>query len=668
MPAINPGIQFLKDSNGNVTGVLTPDGQTVKIGGAPASTIAQVMSDHKGLPTYDIGEYFTYKNIPVRKIDNGVSTRYTPGAVRINADIPQPNLTDPTNFGWQTIGTITIPGGMLIGRNTATLNFTFNCTTTFGGASGGYFFVAIGSEGDGDIGTYWLHPSSSATSQSFTATIVTKDSTTISFNSSGWGVWAGTNPKRCNLLKDVTIAFKFNAPSGNGRSVSLSDARIDILDSTMAPQQGVTYRNPLTQPFKSSSFWNTPLGDGATFQAATDAETACAINPKPGGVNSGAYPWVGGASDGANNFVQLSTSDPMTNFSFASRCMYAPWPFGTSGLTNASFRMHAPASAFITSQSTDRIITLITPDKRYMIESGGYSYNTTTNTHQLGYCTVWDLYGIGMSNNIDQNVNLLSEGYRASGHPVSGGIIRKAELDALAINHVVAMQFSNYQQKCAVFYTVFDLTVAGGTTIAVKPVDALCVAQDYSALFKVGGTVVLGSTSYTIATAGTYDSTTNYTSCTVTTAITGSGTWCVLGGTTTQAQQLTQYVWPATCVDGQSTVSGVTNFYRGVVPMGAMFGIPQGVDLTTLGIKSAEGMALAKAFQQFGGVNNDTTYKTFSICFLEAGATQTQKNNLQSDVTAIRNALRMITNISAATPGGPGNRVTTRPGELLPLY
>jgi hypothetical protein len=126
-------------------------------------------------------------------------------------------------------------------------------------------------------------------------------------------------------------------------------------------------------------------------------------------------------------------------------------------------------------------------------------------------------------------------------------------------------------------------------------------------------------------------------------------------------------VWPATNIDGYSLDYGQWGCYRGVVPMGAMFGIPPTVDVTKLGL-TAEGLALALAFQQYGGVNNDTTNNTFSLCFLENGMTQTQKDNLNRDRITIKNQLRMITNISAANPGGPGNRVVARPPEIRPLY
>lgn len=624
----------------------------------------EAITNHRGFPLYNIGSSFNYRGMPVRRIDNGISSRYTAGSFRINADIPPPNLTDPTNFGWQNLGYITIPGGTLVGKNVAVLNFVLNCAAQFGSASS-WIFVSISSSGDGESGNFFTRPVASATSGNFSCTLTSKESSTISLNGNGWSSYTGGSTKRCNLLKDITITIKWSSASGVGRAVSLGSASLDVLDGVTVSRPGVVYRDPTIQPFKSSSFWNTPLGAGATYQLATDPETASVIVTSPGGVNAGAYPWIGGIQGGANNFVQCRESDPISNFTFASRAMYGPWPFATSSLTNGSFKMHAPAGEFITGQSTDRVVTLISPDKRYMMESGGYSYNAETKTHALGYCTVWDLYGSGASNAIDQ-YSFLSEGYRASGHPISGGIVRKEELDALQINHVISMQLSNYQQKCAMFQIVG--TPAGGTTFSVKPVDTLQTAQSYTALFKSGQVVYFAGTGYTLTADSTYNSQNNTTNMTVTTTISGTAVNLYLGGTTTAAQQLTQLVWPATCVDGYSVVPGTTNFYRGLVPMGAMFAIPANVDLTTLGIKSPEGLALARAFQKFGGINNDTTSKTLNLCFLDTGVSASQKSGLQGDIVAIRNALRMVTNISAANPGGPGTRLVPPPPDLQPLY
>lgn len=634
---------------------------------ANESTIAQSLQDSLGFPLYDIGEYFSYRGIPVRKVSNGVSSRYTPGSFRLNAEIPQPNVTDSSVVGTvQYLGQLTIPGGTLVGKTQALLNATFACPSQWGTSSGQLNIDILTS--DGTILQFYVGTTApTATSQSFTNVALRgTDSSTLTVSGGGINPWSGTANKRCNLLKDIVVRFGFKAASGFGRAVSLTSATLDILDSATVAQSSMTYRNPVQQPFKTSSFWNTPLGNGATFQTATDLETANILTADPGGVGWAAYPFVGGYNGGGNNFVQLSSNDPICNFTYQSRCNEAPWPFATTA-ASGSFKMRAPAHEFITAQSTDRVITLITPDKRYIIESGSYSYNPSTNTHVLGYCTVWDLYGTGITNSINTSVlPLLSEGYRGSGHPICGGIIRKSEMENLQINHVLAMQLSNYQQRAAVFAVVGS--PAGGNTFSIKPVDTAQTAQSYTSMFKSGGTVYYNNTAYTLSADSTYDSASNTTNFTVSTTIAGSSNRLYLGGTDTNSQKKTQYVWPATNVDGNSLSPGHPSFYRGLVPMGAMFGIPSNVDLNTLGITTPEGMAVARAFQQYGGVNNDTTIGTFMLCSAESRVSVAQINNLYADRVAIRNALRMITNVSSTNPGGPGTRVTNWPAELQPMY
>jgi hypothetical protein len=108
-----------------VSNNLTSNTETTK-----AVKVEQAIANTGGLPLYDIGDTFSYKGVPVQRIDNGISSRYTPGFIRINANIPQPNLTDPTNFGWQNLGTITIPGGTMVGKTNAVINFVMNSEPT----------------------------------------------------------------------------------------------------------------------------------------------------------------------------------------------------------------------------------------------------------------------------------------------------------------------------------------------------------------------------------------------------------------------------------------------------------------------------------------------------------------------------------------------------------
>ncbi|MCF4129288.1 carbohydrate-binding domain-containing protein [Methylobacterium sp. SyP6R] len=124
---------------------------------------------------------------------------------------------------------------------------------------------------------------------------------------------------------------------------------------------------------------------------------------------------------------------------------------------------------------------------------------------------------------------------------------------------------------------------------------------------------------------------------------------------TTQAGSAkTPYVWPATSADGFSSS------YSGSIPLGSLFAIPKDVDLTKIGITTAEGMALAKAYQDYGGYVTDTAGpNTMQLAYLQTGVSQQQADNLFKDMDAIRSHIELVTNNTAATPAGGGDHTVT---------
>jgi hypothetical protein len=124
---------------------------------------------------------------------------------------------------------------------------------------------------------------------------------------------------------------------------------------------------------------------------------------------------------------------------------------------------------------------------------------------------------------------------------------------------------------------------------------------------------------------------------------------------TTQAgSSSTPYVWPATTADSFS------GSYSGSIPLGSLFAIPKDVDLTKIGITTAEGMALAKAYQNYGGYVTDTAGpNTLQLAYLEKGVSQTQVDNLFKDMNAIRSHIELVTNNTASTPAGGGDHTVT---------
>lgn len=96
-----------------------------------------------------------------------------------------------------------------------------------------------------------------------------------------------------------------------------------------------------------------------------------------------------------------------------------------------------------------------------------------------------------------------------------------------------------------------------------------------------------------------------------------------------------QFVFPAV-----STDNGSVKNYTGSIPMGARFALPPDVELDHAGL-TPEGLAVARAYQQYGGYVVDTAYRTTSIAMV-SNWTATQLSHLQRDAKWIRNHLVMI--------------------------
>jgi hypothetical protein len=88
------------------------------------------------------------------------------------------------------------------------------------------------------------------------------------------------------------------------------------------------------------------------------------------------------------------------------------------------------------------------------------------------------------------------------------------------------------------------------------------------------------------------------------------------------------------------------------------------VNLQRLGL-SPEGLALARAYQEFGGYVVDTAPKTMIIGNAEAGCKPEHIQRLQHDKRTIMQQLTLVTNNDSNSPGGPGERVTRFPPPLL---
>jgi len=327
-------------------------------------------------------------------------------------------------------------------------------------------------------------------------------------------------------------------------------------------RSGESARDPSVQPFSSESIWNTPLGRGAVFQDPAAPETAMLRSENVGGQAS-SYSWISG--DGLRIFRQKA-SDPLVRWYYDGRSATAPWP-NEGALQHSSFMLRTPPD--VEFLGADRYTVIVTDDAKFAYEVWLGSHDKAANAYRVRYIVGTDLYGPGIARK-----DHTSEGIRAFGGSLLGGLIRCNELDTLFIPHGLAMVLSPTQLK------------AGHT------------AAD-------------------------------------------------------------QKVWPASTTDNDGH-----NPYSGLVPMGALVAIPPSVNLQRLGL-SPEGLALARAYQEFGGYVVDTAPKTMIIGNAEAGCKPEHIQRLQHDKRTIMQQLTLVTNNDSNSPGGPGERVTRFPPPLL---
>jgi hypothetical protein len=106
--------------------------------------------------------------------------------------------------------------------------------------------------------------------------------------------------------------------------------------------------------------------------------------------------------------------------------------------------------------------------------------------------------------------------------------------------------------------------------------------------------------------------------------------------------------------------------YKGNVPIGALIAIPPAVDVTKLGL-TPSGLALARALQDYGAYCDDSSGSQGIIISAE-GATEgmAELRDMRADFPKIRAYLRVVTNNTAATPGGGTPRQPPAPPLQAP--
>lgn len=114
------------------------------------------------------------------------------------------------------------------------------------------------------------------------------------------------------------------------------------------------------------------------------------------------------------------------------------------------------------------------------------------------------------------------------------------------------------------------------------------------------------------------------------------------------------YVWPATEQD-----YGSPSNYTGPIPMGSYFAIPPWVDITRLGLRTPEGLMVARAAQDYGIYVTDTSGAMSFYCEDDDGparafayALNDADRHTAHDPRVVLDALSVVTDNGPTTPNG----------------
>lgn len=170
-------------------------------------------------------------------------------------------------------------------------------------------------------------------------------------------------------------------------------------------------------PFATSSFWNTPIGDGATYEAAGDVATANLLDTQFGIALNGDR-W-------SHPIYRAAASDPVITMSEVDN--------SPRTITFQAVPDSAPSEPPL-SESGDCNWHQVQPDGQFCYESWRAEWTGPT-TLNCGYNVRVDLFGDGRT------------GARAYGGAAIGGLVRKHEVDNRVIPHAISIALHNNQLK-----------------------------------------------------------------------------------------------------------------------------------------------------------------------------------------------------------------------------
>ncbi len=106
--------------------------------------------------------------------------------------------------------------------------------------------------------------------------------------------------------------------------------------------------------------------------------------------------------------------------------------------------------------------------------------------------------------------------------------------------------------------------------------------------------------------------------------------------------------------------------YKGNVAIGSLIAIPPTVNLTKLGL-TPSGLALARALQDYGAYCDDSAGSSGIVISAEGAAEgMSELRDMRADFPKIHPYLRLVTNNTAATPGGGGVPRRAPAAPLIP--